>query len=1293
MIKLAKFLTVKLWQTLLLVTILIGITAGTVQLLAPSISSYRSEIATWAGDMLAQPVQIGDIALHWRGFGPRLVLRDVALLDAITLQPDLQFAEVQIDLSLLGAFTTGIAAPRQVTIVGAELMVKRRSDGSILVDGLNALQSSGQGDRSNPLQLLPWRLGLQKSVVHWENQAIGAKPVRLDNVRADLTRDAERYQLDVSLDLPDQGGQISLAADLRGELTKAGAWVGKIYVKGKGLALATLLKNQLPDYNLERGAADVELWSSWSAGRLDWIKGQIGLSGLHLTASGNAHALDIEYLRGRMQWQQQTDGWQFDMADIEFLRPGQQELQTGISLIGRYGEKNRLRLKAGIAALELADLQAIVGLFPLPVEDLAGLHTRAGLEQIQIDYEETATTANWFFSGQINNLWMEPWNDIPGMKNITAKVEINQERGAILLASQQVELNFSSLFRTPLKLDNLAGLVQWQQMQDGGWRIQTHDLAASNKDIQTSTRMLMDIPAAPDASPILDLQTDFKDGDVSSIYRYLPIAIMDDDVVAWLDRSLVSGHITSGSCVVRGSLQDFPYMNHKGRFEVLFGVEDLLLDYFPGWPQLDEVATEIRFLGAGLDVWIYEGKILNTEIKHAYGRIDHLADSTPLKVKGAFQGPLKDNLRMLRETPLAEDLAATVSGMRAEGHSVLEADFAIPLTSTNPPPFEIDGRVDFNGSTLHFDDWQLSLTQLQGDLLFDQNGIQANGIQALALNTPVTINLGSSQIHNRGTNVTTTGLIPSTILAKRFPDMGLDLLDGAANWSLQLDIPPTDAAPETPTIIAVASDLQGVAVNLPAPMGKPASEVRHFQLTTEFSANPIRPFQGRYGDILDASLLLEQQGSDNIKLRRGELRLGGDRAQLPDSGMRLYARLDELDTTPWLELLETSSGTGTLPTVTLVDAEIQALRKDDLELSNVMVKLEHKEGGWNGRVASNLFDADVFIPLDLAQEAITLRLDQIELTFDFNEEEPEENTEPTSDLYAEQEPFFDPRDFPAFYLQSDRLILNDQDLGAVILDVRKIEQGLLLEPTIITSEQLTLSMSANWQYGGHGPETDFKLDIETPAIGTLLADLGVSQNIHGAAATITSHLRWRGGPQRISLQGVSGPISIDIGKGSMLEVNPGVGRIFGLLNLTSLQRRLSLDFSDLYKKGFSFDHMQGNFQLEQGDAYTENFQIDGPAAKISISGRAGLVDQDLDQQITVAPQISSSVTLATAIANPVAGAAMFVAQSVMGDELDKITSYRYQVTGSWDDPVFSKKESILLSPDQQQIETGDQQEP
>jgi len=171
---------------------------------------------------------------------------------------------------------------------------------------------------------------------------------------------------------------------------------------------------------------------------------------------------------------------------------------------------------------------------------------------------------------------------------------------------------------------------------------------------------------------------------------------------------------------------------------------------------------------------------------------------------------------------------------------------------------------------------------------------------------------------------------------------------------------------------------------------------------------------------------------------------------------------------------------------------------------------------------------------------------------------------------------------------------------------------------------------------------------------------------------------------QFSFEKLNGNLSLDIRDGQLLDVSPGAGRVFGLLSLQTLPRRLTLDFSDVFKKGFSFDRIKGSFLMEAGNAYTTNLYLDGPAARIDISGRTGFAVKDYDQLVTVTPHLTASLSLAGAlVGGPVAGGVLYAIDKLFKSTIDKITEVQYTITGSWDEPKIVK----LLKGEKAAVET------
>jgi uncharacterized protein YhdP len=391
MIRVAKYFVAKLALLLVLAIVLVAIGISLARMLAPMVSEYRAEAEQWAAETLGAPVQIGGLRASWRGFNPRLVLKDAAILDAESGKDSLRFSEIHIDVGLLDILRGGTPTPRRVTFVGTSIQVKLRSDGTVVLAGLEgAAEGAGSG---GGLFLVPPRLTLRDSEVFWENQLIGADPLLFSDVQVDFINDGDRHQLRASLAPPGgTGSRMELAADIKGVLDQPGGWEADVYLKGERLSPHTLWKNRLPEgYRFERGLADMGLWSNWAGGRMTRLEGGVTWSDLRLS-TGNPgqkdgyRVFELERLSSRFRWQEQDHGWRMDVDDLEYSWNGQAWPRSGFSLLARYDEQNHLQLDVGVDFLRVQDLAAIVEMFPLPpglaADGLVGLRPRADVRDL-----------------------------------------------------------------------------------------------------------------------------------------------------------------------------------------------------------------------------------------------------------------------------------------------------------------------------------------------------------------------------------------------------------------------------------------------------------------------------------------------------------------------------------------------------------------------------------------------------------------------------------------------------------------------------------------------------------------------------------------------------------------------------------------------------------------------------------------------------------------------------------------------------------------------------------------------
>ncbi|MDP1716850.1 MAG: AsmA-like C-terminal region-containing protein, partial [Burkholderiales bacterium] len=201
-------------------------------------------------------------------------------------------------------------------------------------------------------------------------------------------------------------------------------------------------------------------------------------------------------------------------------------------------------------------------------------------------------------------------------------------------------------------------------------------------------------------------------------------------------------------------------------------------------------------------------------------------------------------------------------------------------------------------------------------------------------------------------------------------------------------------------------------------------------------------------------------------------------------------------------------------------------------------------------------------------------------------------------------------------------------------------------------------------------------------IGKLLTRLGYPEGVRRGTAKVHGALAWPGSPQDFDYPQLSGNIVLEAAKGQFVKLEPGIGKLLGILSLQALPRRITLDFRDIFSEGFAFDEILGGVNISRGVATANNFRLRGPSANVVMAGDVDLAKETQKLRVKITPSISDAASIAGAlIGGPIAGVAAFLAQKLLKDPLDQMASYEYDVTGTWADPQVKKVDN---QSDQQQ---------
>jgi uncharacterized protein YhdP len=394
--------------------------------------------------------------------------------------------------------------------------------------------------------------------------------------------------------------------------------------------------------------------------------------------------------------------------------------------------------------------------------------------------------------------------------------------------------------------------------------------------------------------------------------------------------------------------------------------------------------------------------------------------------------------------------------------------------------------------------------------------------------------------------------------------------------------------------------------------------------------------------------------------------LFGERTQgaIPASGFSVRGQTDRFDVASWLALAKKADeGAG----LQAFDLTVNRLRLMGNEFGSTRLLMGAMANGMTVRAQGERLDGQVSIP-DAKNAPISAVFKTVQLSaFGVKSADTAAvTTIPPID-------YGNPAELPAIQVSIQDLRIGDAGFGRCELQTSPSAQGMLIQKFSTKSPFLTLEVTGLWQGVGKGARTSLQANLSSRDLGRMLTAFHYQDVVKSGSTKAKFTGAWGGSPMDFSLQGFNGNLSLDVSQGQILGVEPGGGRVLGLVSLAEIPRRLSLDFSDFFGKGFSFNQITGQFAFAQGKANTQNLKILAPAADITITGSTDLVKQQFDQRVEVRAKTSSLLPVLGAVTlGPVGAAAGVVAQAVLEKPLKDNATVHYEITGPWAKPDVRK---------------------
>jgi len=1306
----------------LAVLILLAVLMTALRLALPVADHYRVELTQALAARLHYPLRVATLTLSLAGWSPRLVLGNVVITCPQTGADLLRLDALELDLDPIASLLAGRPRLRSLTLVGAQLAVHRALDGRVSLVGLTALRP----DDPDALEIFlsQGQLNLTGGDILIIDDALDGALVRLTQVRLRLHNDGPVHQFellahpvaasaDASAAAP--GGtpvetRLRVLADLRGDAGDTRRWDGELYLGLTGADLAALVPWTLLDPDqLRSRSAHLESWNQVRQGTLRASLNRVALRDLTLrlpaapgdravVGAGAAPAvLSLDRLDGLVHVTPAADGWRVQAAELGLALNGIELPDLELDL--RLSAAGHLRnLTLGASAFDLQPVTgALLGAWrgapalpltlPLDPPLVAALDPRGRVAYLAVRAAlPPAGPPTWQAAAQVQGLSLTRHGPIPGITGLDARLRATQDGGTLTLGSSGLDLDLRPLFDPALRLERLSGDLAWARLPASGWRLTGTDLALANADLTGQARFTLDLPGPADPSapdgPVIDLRASIENGNAARTRRYLPVGVLHPHLTDWLTQALVAGTVTRGDLVLRGPLIHYPFPNREGRYELVLDYRDLVLRYLPEWPPIEGAAGTLRFLDQELSIGLERGRIYGTNLTQGQANIADLWHPRRLPIHAEGNGPFADGLKILTDTPLAAHLGPLARSLEVTGRAQLALDLEVPLVPGGT--LTLDGRLSWPGPAgLGLKGTPVQLSGLAGALRFTGDTVSADPLRARLWGRPVTLAIGTRNAGDAraATRIQARARMPVALLAAQFPSTFWRLASGELDWDLGLDLRNADLkSASVPLGFTLSSDLRGLALDLPPPLGKPAERPRPLALTGALVPGRSLSITGGM-ESLAWDLNLDLTGSP-ARLDGGRVTLGAARAAPPAApGLVLDGALPALDLPVWSDWwarvaagLGAGAGVGSGPgapggpggALGPVSADLQIARLDlgGPTLTEARVQAAPAGAGWDLRVAARELTGQVRLPGGDAP--LGLNLERLDLKAVLPVGGDPDAASAGAPVAARRPPWLD--------LRVADLRWGEAGLGRLSLEVRPEAGGFRVPRIALASPGDTqVTGDAHWTDGAGGGRSQLALELRSADTGPLLRALDYAPLLSPARVDGRLRLAWPGGFAALALARATGRIELDVGPGRLLDLDPGMGRVLGFLNLGELSRRLTLDFTDLYEQGFVFERITGRIAVGGGQARLQTFDLEGPSSDIRVTGFADLRTRTYDQTVTVVPSIGTSVALASGVAGgPAVGAAVYLVDRLTGGALDRLASYQYRMTGPWTKPEMTR---------------------
>jgi uncharacterized protein (TIGR02099 family) len=1234
----ATYIVSKIWTLIAITLVVFALLMSLLRYSLPLLNDKKQIFQDYVQTEYGVGLQIASISASWQGSGPALVLEGVTLerSDNSPIQLDIQNIYVEIDFwdSLL---------TRQVSSKSFSL------DGLSLDIDLQQIQSSNNDfPILDALEVLFLEQLQAFSLVNSEVSISGANNSQSFNI-ANLVwiNKGQRHQGSGLITVSELATNSAVfVIDLKG---RADNFEGMIYAKADELDVSPWINEfSALESELLEGRANFEFWADINDKSITKVYGNIKPTRFIWKQDEVDLSTGIE--SGVFVAQPVEDKWLFNVNDLA-ISVYDKTLLT--SLKGSLSKQGELQIQAA-DSFAVAPLLPIVGLFNRNLlEQLKAIEPTSTISNLAIQKRPTGVAAHF----KLNDIKWNPSGKVPGIAGLNAEFSWQKNIGSIRLVGSDIAVTADTILPQNLTIETIDLPLQFY-LADDTWRVSS-TLGAI---VLPETSILPTFEYQIDNS-FLSLAVDIGELDTSHIRRFLPLdPYLGEGVSRFLNNAFYAqGKIAQAQLLWHGELGEFPFKQNQGIFQANVAIQNADFSFDRNWPSINGLDINLAFENLGLVMVSSAATIAGAEVTGLKGYIPLLVGGADLIIEATAHASGEIISSLLANSSLSQGLGKILTNdILVSNDLTTRLSLYIPLDA--PQKTSASGIVTLLDNFVQIPSLLLELNDVDGRIIFDNDKVLFSNLQAKLLGQPIIADFNGA--NSNGEYRFDVAVDGNWDLAPLVPFVSSELSEyvkGRSTWSSSINV--AIGNKDFSYQASLFTKLDQVSSILPPPFDKKEEDNKTVLL--EANGNPqASNIKLAFGEQVHFDGILPHK---ELQFSRAHLAIGETDFVGRGVGFSISANLPTINLTTWYQSIsallwdvfatpsaERKSLFGE-PQRIFIETDNLMLAGQALTDVNVTVKPMNKD--WILDVLSDEAKAQVILHNRWIEEGIEINADFVRF-----------------DTWVDQDnqprPQVDPQSLPRIRVNCKDCQVFGNRLGEIKFESFPNDDGLRIEDIQIDGPNGNVRANGQWYKRNGDHYTFINGELNSDDFGEFLKDFQFDSGIKDSEAQIDFAFTWKGAPFDFSFDYLDGEMQWELSDGYITELSDKGSRIFTFLSLDSLVRKLSLDFRDVFAKGFFYDEMRGSVQVTEGKADTRDTKIDGGAGEMEIYGYTDLVAKELNYNVNFTPNVTGNLpVLVYFMVNPPTALAALALDQVL-TSAKVISNVNYSITGTIEEPIL-----------------------